>query len=99
MNAAPLGSVLRQLNKMVDARASDDAGDRELLQRFLASRDEGAFVALLRRHGPMVLRVCRRVGGSGADAEDVFQAAFLLLARKGAAIRNQESVGCWLHGV
>ncbi len=99
MTHAPLATVLRQLHATAGAPAPAGESDRELLRRFLDRRQEDAFVALLRRHGPMVLRVGRRVGGNGHDAEDVFQATFLLLARKAAAIRKQESVGSWLHGV
>jgi RNA polymerase sigma factor (sigma-70 family) len=99
MASAQLGTVLRQLRTAVHARAYEDAGDGELLDRFLARREEAAFVALLRRHGPMVLHVGRRVLGNAADAEDVFQATFLLLARKADSIRNQGSLAAWLHGV
>src|SRR5581483_5795288 len=70
--------------------------DRELLRRFAASRDEGAFAALVHRHGPMVLATCRRVLHNAHDADDVFQAAFLTLARKAPAAW-QESVAAWLH--
>jgi RNA polymerase sigma factor (sigma-70 family) len=82
--------------------ASEPAGartDYELLERFAASRDEGAFAALVRRHGPMVLSTCRRVLRHLQDAEDAFQATFLILARKAASIRRSESVGAWLHRV
>jgi DNA-directed RNA polymerase specialized sigma24 family protein len=61
---------------MVTARADEGTSDRELVERFLARREEGAFVALLKRHGPMVLHVCRRVRGNEHDAEDAFQATF-----------------------
>jgi RNA polymerase sigma factor (sigma-70 family) len=98
MPHAQAGTVLRQLRALV--RATDEgASDRELLERFLGRREETAFVALLKRHGPMVLRVCRRVGGNEHDAEDAFQATFLLLARKADSIRKRESVASWLHGV
>jgi RNA polymerase sigma factor (sigma-70 family) len=79
--------------------ADADALDAQLLQRYLATCDESAFAALVCRHGPLVLGVARRVLGRLQDAEDVFQASFLLLARKAGTIRKRESVACWLHGV
>jgi RNA polymerase sigma factor (sigma-70 family) len=72
--------------------------DRELLEQYVVCRNEAAFEALLRRHGPMVLGVCRRVLRNQADAEDTFQATFLVLVRKAAAIRSG-NVGSWLYGV
>jgi RNA polymerase sigma factor (sigma-70 family) len=74
-------------------------GDSDLLGRYLAARDGAAFEALVVRHGPMVLSVCRNVLGDRHDAEDAFQATFLVLARHADAIRNREAVGAWLHGV
>src|SRR5262249_49623855 len=71
--------------------------DRQLLECFLTRQDEAAFAALLRRHGPMVLGVCRRVLRHTEDAEDAFQATFLILVRKAAAIRKREAVASWLH--
>ena len=79
--------------------------DSELLDRFTASRDghdetaELAFAALLARHGPMVLRVCRAVLGDRHEVEDAFQATFLVLAVRARAIRRRGSVASWLHGV
>src|SRR5688500_15671620 len=73
--------------------------DRELLQQFLADHDEAAFAALVRRHEAMVLDVCRGVLRHRQDAEDALQATFLVLARKANAIRKQQSLGSWLHGV
>jgi RNA polymerase sigma factor (sigma-70 family) len=73
--------------------------DTALLDRFLATHEEEAFQALLLRHGPMVLRVCRRALSAEQDAEDAFQATFLVLAREARAIRKHTSLASWLHGV
>jgi RNA polymerase sigma factor (sigma-70 family) len=73
--------------------------DRELLHALVTRRDDAAFEALLRRHGPMVLAVCRRVLRSTHDAEDAFQATFLVLVRKASTIRERDVVGSWLYGV
>src|SRR5213078_1641513 len=73
--------------------------DGELLERFLTTRDECAFELLVRRHGPMVLGVCRRILDNPHDAEDAFQATFLVLVRRAHTIRPRERVGNWLYGV
>jgi Sigma-70 region 2 len=99
MATAQLSCILQQLRTIANAKAYEDTSDRELLQRFLAEREEAAFVALLKRHGPMVLQVCRRIHRNEHDVEDIFQATFLLLARKADSIRKLESVASWLHGV
>jgi RNA polymerase sigma factor (sigma-70 family) len=73
--------------------------DNELLKQFLSTRNENAFEALVRRHGPMVLGLCRRILRDPQDAEDAFQAAFLVLVRKAASIARPELLGNWLYGV
>ena len=76
--------------------------DGQLLERFLAGRDEAAelaFEALVARHGPMVMRACRNLLDDPHDVHDAFQAVFLVLARRAGSIRNRDSVGSWLHGV
>jgi RNA polymerase sigma factor (sigma-70 family) len=90
-------AVLRFLRTVAAGPA--DATDRQLLERFAAHRDGDAFAALLRRHGPMVLGVCRRVLNDPHDAEDAFQVTFLVLARKASALSRPELLGNWLFGV
>jgi RNA polymerase sigma factor (sigma-70 family) len=80
-------------------RDSAGVADEQLLACFVAWRDEGAFAALVRRHGPMVLGVCRRILGHSHDAEDAFQATFLVLARKASSLGQPRLVGSWLYGV
>ena len=94
--ASPILQLIRQLAEDESVRQSSD---RQLLQQFSDHQSEGAFAALLRRHGPMVLDVCRGVLSDEAAAEDAFQATFLILACKAVSIRKTESVGNWLHGV
>jgi RNA polymerase sigma factor (sigma-70 family) len=94
-----IGGVLRHLRRAELARDGAGLTDGELLERFLTVRDEAAFEALARRHGPMVLGVCRRVLGNEADAEDAFQATFLILVQKGATVVPRSLVGNWLYGV
>jgi RNA polymerase sigma factor (sigma-70 family) len=98
MTDADLGTVVGHLRQLIGPPTTKD-NDASLLARFLASRDEAAFAALLRCHGPMVYGVCRRLLHRDQDAEDVVQAVFLLLARKGATIRKRASLASWLHGV
>jgi RNA polymerase sigma factor (sigma-70 family) len=96
---APLDTVLRHIYRLVGAPTEEEVGDGQLLERFVMRREEDAFALLLQRHGGMVLHVARRVLPNAHDAEDIFQATFLLLAKKAASIRKQDSVACWLHGV
>src|SRR5262245_34811390 len=91
------GVLLGHLRGAVLAQGA--LNDGRLLERFLAERDEGAFEALVRRHGPMVLGVCRRVLKDAHDAEDAFQATFLVLVGKAASLVRRETVGNWLYGV
>ena len=88
----------RAVGLLKSLAASADA-DGYLLARFVASADADAFAEIVRRHGSMVLSVCRRVLGNGPDADDAFQATFFVLARKAAMLRNGQAVGNWLHGV
>ena len=85
--------------RRVAAAPRQPPSDGELLACFIERREEDAFAALLRRHGPMVLGVCRRVLGDIHDAEDAFQATFLVLVRKAASVRPRQAVGNWLYGV
>lgn len=97
----PQGSMNRLLDHLrrVTAAPKQPPSDGELLAGFIERREEDAFAAPLRRHGPMVLGVCRRVLGDLHDAEDAFQATFLVLVRKAASVRPREAVGNWLYGV
>ncbi len=87
------------LHHLSSAARVENLPDRALIERFASQRDEDAFAALVRRHGPMVLRVCQRVLHDAHAAEDAFQATFLVLSRKAASLRCTDTVGCFLHGV
>jgi RNA polymerase sigma factor (sigma-70 family) len=94
-----IASFLRRLRGGALRHAGESPTDGELLELFVARRDGAAFEALVHRHGAMVLGVCRRILGHAQDAEDAFQATFLVLARKGATVRPRGRVGGWLYGV
>jgi RNA polymerase sigma-70 factor (ECF subfamily) len=96
---ASLSKVLSHLRGILGRSESVGQTDGDLLERFLTRREEFAFELLLNRHGPMVLGVCRRVLGNSHDAEDAFQATFLVLVRRGDSIRPRSRVGNWLYGV
>jgi RNA polymerase sigma factor (sigma-70 family) len=91
--------VLRHIRDFAAAECINRLSDRELLERFALERDEAAFAALVRRHGPLVLGVCRRVLHNRHDAEDAFQATFLALARQAATAGRQALLGTWLYRV
>jgi RNA polymerase sigma factor (sigma-70 family) len=99
MSDAHLGTVVRRLHQLAAALPIDEVSDAGLLARYATSRDADAFGAIVRRHGPLVWRVCRRVLGRDGDAEDCFQATFLVLARRAAGIRKPAALASWLHGV
>src|SRR5262245_44138725 len=99
MPGAPLSQVLRHLRRLTAAAAGGEATDAELLGRFVADRDEAAFEGLVRRHGGLVWGLCRRLLQHPQDAEDAFQATFLVLARKAASISRREQLSNWLYGV
>ncbi|MBL8799570.1 MAG: sigma-70 family RNA polymerase sigma factor, partial [Planctomycetia bacterium] len=98
MAQGPLGNVIRWLRRSVGP-VEGLATDRQLLARYAGQHDEAAFALLVERHGPMVWSACRRVLGEGPDAEDAFQATFLVLARKADASGWQESISSWLYEV
>jgi RNA polymerase sigma factor (sigma-70 family) len=99
MSSAHVGAVLSYIRKLAADRNDLDLPDDQLLERFTAHRDEAAFAALLKRHGPMVLGVCQSILHNLHDAEDAFQAAFLVLARRAGSIHRREAVSAWLHRV
>jgi RNA polymerase sigma factor (sigma-70 family) len=99
MTSAQAGIVLQHIRRLGGTAAPGQPPDGHLLEHFAAQRDGAAFAALVRRHGPMVLNVCRGVLRHDHDAEDAFQATFLVLARKAASIRQPEAVASWLYEV
>ncbi len=93
------GAVRDQLDRLFQGGTVAGLDEGALLERYVTARDEAAFAALVARHGPMVLGVCRRVLRDERDVEDAFQATFLVLVRRAGAIRDGDLVGRWLHGV
>ncbi len=102
MASGSSGAVLRQFRTLFGAGTVAGMTDGQLLERFLGSRGEDAevaFAGLVARHGPMVLGVCRRALADPNDADDAFQATFLILVRKARSVRVDDSLGRWLYGV
>jgi RNA polymerase sigma factor (sigma-70 family) len=99
MAAEQLSQVVRHLRSMVANQEAAGIADADLLRRYVHERDEAAFETLLRRHGPMVLGVCRRLLHNSHDAEDAFQVTFLVLVRKASGLRSPGTIGNWLYGV
>ena len=102
MAGGPSFSTLRDIQTLFDTGTATGLSDGQLLERFRSRRDaaaEAAFQVLVLRHGPMVLRVCRNVLHDPNDAQDAFQATFLILVRHCRSVRKRDSVGSWLYGV
>jgi RNA polymerase sigma factor (sigma-70 family) len=99
MPTGQMTQAIQHLRRAVLWRDGAGLSDAQLLEHFIERRDEAAFETLVRRHGPMVLGVCRRLLRNGHDADDAFQATFLVLVRKAACIAPKEMVGHWLYGV
>jgi RNA polymerase sigma factor (sigma-70 family) len=97
MATSPMNGVIQRLRMVL--RDSAGRTDGQLLEDYISRRDQAAVAALVRRHGPMVWDVCRRVLRNHHDAEDAFQATFLVLVRKAASIASRELVANWLYGV
>ena len=98
MSSSALAAGLRHLRVQLAARQHSAESDEHLLHAFTSRRDDNAFTVLVQRHGPMVLHVCRRTLGNEQDAEDAFQATFLVLASNATALRSKTSLASFLHG-
>jgi RNA polymerase sigma-70 factor (ECF subfamily) len=97
--SSDINRVVRHLRQALEGEGMAGLRDEQLLERFAGHHDEDAFTALVQRHGPLVLGVCRRVLHNVHDAEDAFQAAFLVLARRAGSIRKAGSMAAWMHAV
>src|SRR5262249_15514142 len=99
MMSKQAGMILQHIRRLARSPGVSQPTDAQLLERFTTQRDQSAFATLVRRHGPMVLNVCRSVLHHEQDAEDAFQATFLVLFRKADSIRQPEAVAGWLYEV
>jgi len=99
MNPRLWQTAVERAGRLAAPLALDELPDAELLGRFTTARDEPAFEAIVRRHGPLVWGVCRGLSSTEADAEDAFQATFLALFRSVAKVRQPNALGAWLHRV
>src|SRR5436309_3119351 len=99
MAGEPSRAALRHIRTLFSLGAAGQMSDAQLLERFSANRDEAAFEELVGRHGPMVLGICRRVLSDPHDADDAFQATFLVLVRKAGSLARRDLLGNWLYGV
>jgi RNA polymerase sigma factor (sigma-70 family) len=97
--AARQDTLLQYIQRLAVRPALAEFSDAALLAHFIETRDDPAFAALVNRHGSLVMQVCRRILGDGTDAEDAFQAVFMVLARKARSVRRREALPAWLHGV
>jgi len=95
----PLNDAMRRMGRLTGLQSALSLTDAQLLERFVGRRDEPAFAALMVRHGPMVLCLCRQMLRDAQEAEDAFQASFLVLARNAASIQKRPSLSAWLYGV
>ena len=99
MKMQKLHALVQDFRAITESKAPEGRPDGQLLHDFASRQDETAFAVLVRRHGPMVLGVCRRILRQVEDAEDAFQATFLVLIKKAQALGRREILGNWLHGV
>ena len=99
MSSMRRGAVIDSIQRLFDHGTVVALGERQLLERFITRGDESAFEAIIGRHGPMVLSVCRHVLDDHHDVEDAFQATFLILVKKAGSIRERDVLGTWLYGV
>jgi RNA polymerase sigma factor (sigma-70 family) len=98
MDSGPIQSVVRHLRRLAAPKPGPPSSDAELVARYAGQRDEAAFAEIVQRHGPLVWALCRS-GLPAADADDAFQATFLVLARQARRIRKPGALACWLSGV